>query len=246
VAEAIAAYRQAIRIRPDYAEAHCNLGNVLQRQGRYREALDAYRLGHDLGSRRQGWRYPSAEWVHRAERLTALEARLPAVIRGADKPKDGAEGIILADMAYKAGRNGASARLYDEAFRSEPRLAEDTNSANRYNAACAAALAGAGRGEDKLTDENEKARWRKQAVEWLRADVVFWAKQAESGKPEAKEFVVRALRHWKEDSDLAGIRDEPAVKALPDDERRACRALWAEVDELLAHAPAGTASCPHR
>jgi hypothetical protein len=56
----------------------------------------------------------------------------------------------------------------------------------------------------------------------------------------------QTLQHWKADADLAGIRDEPAVKALPADEQRACRALWAEVDELLAQARAGTASHPHR
>jgi hypothetical protein len=42
---------------------------------------------------------------------------------------------------------------------------------------------------------------------------------------------VRALQHWKADADLAGLRD-PAT--LPEDEQKACRALWAEVDALLA------------
>ena len=32
--EAIASYQQALRLKPDFAEAHNNLGNVLQRQGK--------------------------------------------------------------------------------------------------------------------------------------------------------------------------------------------------------------------
>jgi hypothetical protein len=44
------------------------------------------------------------------------------------------------------------------------------NAHNRYDSPCAVALIGAGRGEDKPTDEAEKARWRKQAMAWLRAD----------------------------------------------------------------------------
>jgi tetratricopeptide (TPR) repeat protein len=247
LAEAIAAYQEAIRLQPDYAEAHCNLGSSLQAQGQFRQALDQFRLGHELGSKQPGWPHPSAEWVRQAEQLVALESRLPAVLRGDDKPKDAAEAIGFADLAYKTKRFGPSARLYAELFRTDPKLAEDLKAGHRYNAACAAALAGAGSGEEKPPlDEPEKAHWRKQALDWLRADLEFWTRQAETGKPEAKALVSQTLQHWKADTDLAGIRDETAIKALPDDERKACRALWAEVDELLAKARAGTASGPHR
>jgi tetratricopeptide (TPR) repeat protein len=234
--EAVTELREAIRLRPDFAAAHCNLGIVLQRQGNFREALDELSKGHELGSKRPDWQYPSAEWVRRAERMAALEARLPAVIRGDDRPRDGAEATALADMAYQVGRHGASTRLYIGAFESDRRLAEDMRSGHRYNAACAAALAGAGRGEDRPTDEAEKARWRKQAVAWLRADLALWAKQVESGPPPAKALAVQKLRHWKADSDLVGIRDEAAIRSLPADEQGACRALWAEVDALLKKA----------
>jgi serine/threonine-protein kinase len=95
-------------------------------------------------------------------------------------------------------------------------------------------------------DESEKAHWRKQALDWLRANLALWTKQAESSKPEAKADVRQTLEHWKADTDLGGIRDETAIKALPEDEQKACRGLWAEVDALLAKARAGTASRPHR
>jgi hypothetical protein len=168
-------------------------------------------------------------------------------MRGEDKPKDAAEGIDFASMAYKTKRFGPSARLYAEAFQADHNLAEDMEAENRYNAACAAAPAGAAKGDDQPPlDEKEKARWRKQALDWLGADLAFWSKQAETGKPEAKTLVGRKLQHWKADSDLAGIRDETALKALPEDERKACRALWAEVDALLARARAGTAPRPRR
>jgi hypothetical protein len=114
--------------------------------------------------------------VRRAERLVDLEGRLPAVIGGEDKPKHAAEGIEFASFAYQIKRFGPSARLYDESLRADPNLAEDMKAENRYNAACAAALAGAGKGDDKPPlDEKEKTRWRTQALDWLRADLVFWA-----------------------------------------------------------------------
>lgn len=48
--EAEAAYREALRARPDFAEAHNNLGNVLMRSERWDAAVAAYRsaLAHGL------------------------------------------------------------------------------------------------------------------------------------------------------------------------------------------------------
>jgi tetratricopeptide (TPR) repeat protein len=244
--EANAALREAIRLKPDLAEAHCSLGHVLSQQGQFRVALVELRRGHELGSRRAGWPYTSAEWVRQAERMVALESRLPNVLRGTDKPKSAAEVIEFAFLAYNTKQFGASARLYSESFRADPKPAEDMTAGNRYNAACAAALAGAGQGDDKPPlDEKEKTGWRKQALDWLRADLAFWTKQAATGKPEAKALVSQQLQHWKVDSDLAGIRDETAITALPADEQKSCRALWAEVEALLAKAQAGTGSGPH-
>ena len=233
-AEAVAAYRDAIRHQPSHAEAHCNLGLLLQEQGKYREALAELTQGHELGSKRPGWRYQSERWVRRAERLLALENRLPAVLGGVEKPADSAERLEFADVAYHADQFGPSARLYFEAFQADPKLSEDMKAQNRYNAACAAALAAAGKGIDKPPlDEKAKTRWRDQALAWLKADLAFWSRQAETGTPEAKTLVSRTLGHWKVDTDLAGIRDDRTVKALAEDERKTCGNLWAEVDKTL-------------
>ena len=118
----------------------------------------------------------------------------------------------------------------------------DLAHSNLYNVACAAALASAGQGGDKPPlDEKDKARRRKQALNLLKAELAHWTKQAETGKPEAKALVRQKLEHWTVDTDLAGIRDKTALKALPEDDQKACRALWAEVDALLAKVRADTA-----
>jgi hypothetical protein len=66
----------------------------------------------------------------------------------------------------------------------EPGLAEDLNAQHRYNAARAAALAGCGAGEDAahLTD-SDRAGLRKQALDWLRADLEAWRKILDQGPP---------------------------------------------------------------
>lgn len=42
------------------------------------------------------------------------------------------------------------------------------------------------------------------------------------------------MTHWKQDTDLAGVRDPKALTKLPPDERDAWQKLWQEVDILLA------------
>jgi hypothetical protein len=137
-------------------------------------------------------------------------------------------------MAHGQKKFVASARLSSQAFQADSLLAEDMKAQNRYDAACAAALAGAGKGDDQPpSDEPEKARWRKQALEWLRADLAHWTRQAATGKPDIKALVGQTLDHWKADADLAGIRDESVLRTLPEAEQKACRKLWAEVDQVL-------------
>jgi protein O-mannosyl-transferase len=41
--EAMAAYRQALRLKPDHADVHNNMGNILARQGRVDDAIASYR-----------------------------------------------------------------------------------------------------------------------------------------------------------------------------------------------------------
>ena len=134
----------------------------------------------------------------RAERMVALEGRLAAVHRGDDKPKDAAESLGFADLAYNARRFGPSARWYAEAFQAVPKLAEDMNMLNRYCAASAAALASAGKAGDAQPQiESAKVVGRMQAVDWLKADLAYWTKQAETGTQEAKGLVSQTLQAGK-------------------------------------------------
>ena len=235
--EAIAEFREALRLDPDDAVAHCNYGQALRTQGRYADALAELRRGHELGSKRPDWRYPSAQLVGEVARLVELERKLPPILAGRARPADTAEALGLALICYQKRLHGASARLWAEAFQSEPKLAEDRRSQHRYNAACAAALAGCGAGrDDPPLDDAARARWRKQAIDWLVADLTAWSKILESGPPQARASVAPMLRHAKSDPDFAGLRDPASIAGLPKDEQAACRAFWKDVDALLARA----------
>ncbi len=109
---------------------------------------------------------------------------------------------------------------------------------HRYNAACAASLAGSGQGhDDPPLDDAARARWRKQAIDWLKADLAAWSKVLENGPPQARQAISPTLHHWKTDSDLASLRDAAALAKLPEDEQKACHALWSEVERAAQEGP---------
>ena len=55
VDEAIAHYRKALEINPDYVEAHYNLGNALAGRGQVDEAIAHFQKALDLASARNKW-----------------------------------------------------------------------------------------------------------------------------------------------------------------------------------------------
>src|SRR5262249_2065691 len=122
-----------------------------------------------------------------------------------------------------------------DAFAMKPQAAEDPRTGHRYRAACSAALAGCGRDEGAAAlGDAERARWRRQALEWLRADLAAWVRWLD-GDPAARRGAVRkAVTHWWENPDLACVRDPGELARLAPDERKAYRALAAEVAAIRA------------
>jgi tetratricopeptide (TPR) repeat protein/serine/threonine protein kinase len=242
--EAIAEYRKAIELKSDYAEAHCNLGRALRQQGRFRAALDELRRGHELGSKRPGWPHPSARWVQQAERLVELDAKLPAILKGETKPANTDECVELALVCvlYKK-LNRAGAQLFAQAFAEQPQLADDLGTQHRYNAACAAALAGCGQGRDAdPSDANERARLRRQALDWLRADLVAWGRLLEKEPDKTAPVLSKTMQYWQRDTDFAGMRGPEALAKLPEAERLEWQKLWADVADMLKRARGKTVS----
>jgi serine/threonine-protein kinase len=235
IADAIAEFREAFRLDGDLVgEAPFELGATLVRIGRYGEAIDLYRrLRERVRDNPRLHQRVTAELAD-VEHQAALAARLPAVLHGDDQPKDAAEGLEFAWVAYHARQFGPSAQLSAESFRVDPALAEDIRARYRYKAACSAALAAAGKGiEEPPLDEPAKAQWRRQALDWLTADLAYGTTLVQAGPPVAKDFVIHVLQGWKADPDLAGIRDEDALDELPETERRAWRDFWAAVEAVI-------------
>jgi serine/threonine-protein kinase len=168
----------------------------LQQQCEFREALEAFRRGHELGSKNPRWPFPSDRWVRECERLAELDGQLPGVLAGETTPASPGERVELARLCSFRCLQRAAARFYKEAFDAEPKLANDLGGAHRYSAACAAALAGCGQGKDAADlDDAERARWRRQALEWIRLDLAWWGKALDGGKGQARAQVRSKMQH---------------------------------------------------
>jgi serine/threonine-protein kinase len=236
--DAIAEFREAVRLEPRFPSAYLYLGRALIEAGDYRAALEAL-ASVDPGPPPPDPNLSPSTLATRAEHLIALEPRLPDVVKGCDRP-DNAEAIAeFARLAFSRHLYVAAAHLWTDAFAASPTLAADPTTGNRFQAARAAALAGAeGTRLADAPDARSRARWREQAVAWLEADLAASAAALESGTPRQRAAVLRRLGRWQVDPALAGLRDVQAVARLPGLERRPLRDLWRRIDTLRSKAAA--------
>jgi tetratricopeptide (TPR) repeat protein len=117
-AEALAAYEQAIALRPDYADSHYNRGVTLEVLGRYEEALAAYDQAialqpeHEDAYHNRGvalWQLGRHE-----DALAAYDQALS--LRPEDAHAHYGRGLVLAAL----GRNGEAVSAYEQALRLQP------------------------------------------------------------------------------------------------------------------------------
>lgn len=226
--EALAEFRRAVALDPNDSRFHNQLAGIFQEEGQLDEAAAEYLKALELGDTQVSPR------LQACGRLRALQPRLAGLIAGQDQPADNTERLAFAELYLqrRQSRFALAARLYSEAFRDDPRLADDKRSIHRFHAAAAAAAAGCGQDAAQL-DEPEKTRLRSQALEWLQDELDFWTRLAQSDRPEIRAAAGRTLRMWLRDARFVGVRDPAALAQRPKVERQAWRKLWDEVEALL-------------
>jgi eukaryotic-like serine/threonine-protein kinase len=244
---AIAAYRKSIQLDPTQAlETHYGLGIALAEssnlpeavselqealgQDRIREfrvlrAVMMARQPHDAIAALRRVREQAHnnreivlaidEAIGQFENLSKSGVRVPKIVRVSDNAN-------FARLCQRRGYFAASAAIWSTAF-----------APDRYNAACSAALAGCGQGNDPPPDEAARAKLRMQAVDWLAADLRDWSRLFETDKPKNHKTVQSTMQHWRKDADLAGVRDADPLAKLTEAERKEWQSLWADVDQLL-------------
>ena len=226
-------YQAAVAAAPANAAARIKLGNALYHKGQMDEAIACYQKAIELDPKPAMARANLAQ----AERLMAARNKLAAFKNGSYAPATSAERLGLVEWCQIKKLYHTAAGLYAAAFAAESKLADDLQAGHRYNAACFAALAAAGQGKTRPSSTTTSAaRLRKQALDWLKADLASRGSRVNSGPPEARPAIVRTLRQWQKNTDLAGLREAAILAKLPADEKKAFTQLWADVTTLLKKA----------
>jgi serine/threonine-protein kinase len=178
----------------------------------------------DHADRRDAW----ISHILRREAEAMILPNLPAFLEGKYQPQYNDERLAMLGACQFRGRYRAAARLYADAFAADQTVADNFQAGRRYHAARCAALAAAGQGKDsQKLDDRERAGLRRQALDWLRADLTAWAKTND------RALAQKNLRSWQQDADLSGVRDKSALAKLAATERNEWSRLWSDVADLL-------------
>ena len=119
-------------------------------------------------------------------KVTALNERLTKVLNG-EAPKDNAERLTLAQHAFNEKLYSASATL-DRSHEGRPEAGQRSDDRPPLQSSPQRLLAAAGTGKDNpAPDEAVKAKFRKQALDWLKAELSAWKREAMIIEPGNKE-----------------------------------------------------------
>ena len=140
-------------------------------------------------------------------------------------------------VLVQQGRFAAAARWCAAVFTAHPHVLAGPPADHRYYAARAAAWAGCGQGRDAADlDAEGRAGFRRQALDWLRADLEARRRLLEQERENAGGPVADDLRQWLGNFPFAGVRGPDALARLPEPERQAWRQLWEEIEALRQRA----------
>jgi tetratricopeptide (TPR) repeat protein len=229
LAGAEVSYRAALAIDPNAAGSYFNMGLVHERRGELAGAEEWLQKAVALAPTNQHYRE-----VLNVVRDRAKLARRDELAAGRANPATPAEAIELAEFMYQSPRRRYvfAVKLYSWAFAVDFAWADDIKKAHRYNAACLASMAAAGKDEEMTVFGTEEWGYLTGlALKWLQVDLAQRKTQAQ--EPNQLLELRDQLTHWKNDPDLATIRDPAWLAAMPPTDRKLWEAFWRDVDAAL-------------
>ena len=233
---ALSELREATRLKPNEPAYVIRLASAHLARGELREAATLIRNSNrppdetDVGTIAQ---------IQDIDRLLKLEGKLDAILRGQELIAAPEKKLDVAEMFRFTHRFAAAAKFYREAFHEKPALAEDLWTERRIHAAIAAAAAGTHANsakDDTGLDDGERARWRAQALVWIRAERAACSALIAQWLPETCARARRTLEILIHHRDLAPLREESQLEHLSEPERKAWRETWSELNALLPKA----------
>ena len=229
---ALDAAEKAVELAPESPSAHAQLGSALMAMGRFEDAVRSFEACDEFAVA-QAWSQPTKDWLAQSKRLVEIHNDLPAILARQETPTERQAALDLVAV-LRATENWGSAATVLKDLLLDPETDAATVTLLRYEAACMAARAGTETGnpqDPRRPDPEDRAAWRRQALEWLQHDLDL--RRAAMRTAPNKAPLRRVLRHWTQDPDLAGLRDASRVQALSSDEREKLLTFWTNLDAVL-------------
>jgi serine/threonine-protein kinase len=230
--EAVQHAQKGVELDPAEADMQGTYGMALTAVGRFAEARLALRRALDSPNakdqeKREQWN----ALLKVCDRMVVVDQRLTDYLHGKYSPHSTGERIELANLCLRTRRHYmAVVQLYEEAFATDPSLA-DPRLAHRYHAAKAAVFAALGKGNDApSSDETEqRAQLRRKAHEWLVADSTWLLGAPDPGEAKFRASLLQMLQSWQAEPELAASREVDQLQNLPAPERDEWNAFWKDV-----------------
>jgi serine/threonine-protein kinase len=213
--EASTAYRQALHQEPALERAQAQRARALFAAHQFAEASQAYAKAETLTKeRKSAATYATARQL--CTRLHALQKKQPEILAGKLKPATPEEQLDLALFCASLHQPALAVTHFRRAFADKPILAEQPEMC--FHAAVAALQAA------EQSKDDEPAALRRQALDWLRAELDRTRKQARDQTPAERTTLQRRVLGWQHHAALAH---------LPAAERAAWQGFWEEVRAFL-------------
>jgi hypothetical protein len=149
------------------------------------------------------------------------------VLGGEARARDNADRVELVRHCDLYGWDAGGAKLYAEALEADPNMPPVRGESPAWIAARYAARAGTGMSSGgSPLDVDARARLRRQALAWMRAELNTWPRRPSPDKPEMLRRAADFLDRYMTDPALFGVRDREALERLPAEERQAWEQLW--------------------
>jgi serine/threonine protein kinase/Flp pilus assembly protein TadD len=224
---AVREMEEAVRLAPKNSFYHVELGWTYQYLGDLDRAIAQFQEAVRVDPQNSDAKLN----LDRAIRMKELLPHLPDVIAGKTEPKTPADACVLAlccAMPFQ-NRYACSTRLYDKAFRDDPKIADDRQFEHRWYAACYAARAARGDGIDSPQEPAERAKLREKAYDWFQAEWRDCKKMAASTDRTQRVQAINRMDDWLKETEIRELREPFHLKKLPVNEAKKWIVFWDEV-----------------
>jgi len=226
---------RALALSPELPFAQCNYGLCLLELGRFDEALEWLRRGHEAAQRSaEDWPHPSAGWIAEAESRIAMASWIRRIDTSPTIPSTPEDCALVAQVAFCMGLDRTALRFHARTLEIDPDYPEKSPPGFLFEAARAAVRWSLGeselpegevpRADRERPDAEECREWLERARGWLERELSGWDRRIESGAASLDE-ARGALSAWPHTPLLGPLLQGAFPQQFPPEEREVWQTL---------------------